>query len=456
MQRRWMLPAALSLLLLVAVSAWGFDQSRTRQGVETALNNQYQRAFYETLNHVQGLQVMLGKSLVTETEPLNTAVFADIWRQALMAQASLAQLPVTDVTLVRTTKFLNQVGDYANSLMRSAALGREPSEDHYATLKRLYDQAAVLNRQLHEVEQDVQKQGLGFWAIREQIRARSALRKPAPVNPGEDDFQALNREMEVYPTLIYDGPFSDHLERRTPLGLPEERISAAEARTRALKAVDRRQGITYTARVTGSTRGLLESYRVEITGKRQGGDEIIVADLTKQGGETVWYLSSRPIGAARISVAEAQARAERFLAARGRANTTPTFHQRQWNTVVYNFAGLKDGVVLYPDLVKVTVALDNGQVVGLEQAGWLMMHHPRADLKPKLSEAEARKKLSSNLQVTASRLAVIPTDGGKEILTWEFRGTAGGNTYLVYINAENGREEKILELVGQPQGTLTM
>jgi len=454
--RRWVLPAVLGLLLLAAVAAWGYDQSRTRRGMEIALNNQYQRSFYETLNHVQGLQVMLGKSLVAGAEPLNTAVFADIWRQALMAEASLAQLPVNDVTLARTTKFLNQVGDYANSLMRSAALGREPSEDHYATLKRLYDQCSVLTRELHGVEQDVQKQGLGFWAIQDQIRARAALRKPAPVNPGENDFQSLNREMEVYPTLIYDVPFSDHLQRATPRGLPEGRIPAAQARTRALKAVDRRPGVSYTARVTGSTRGRLESYRVEVTSQDRGRKETITADLTKQGGETLWYLSSRPIGAARISVDEAQARAERFLAARGRADTVPPFHQRQGNVVVYNFAGLQDGVVIYPDLVKVTVALDNGQVVGFEQAGWLMMHHRRADLRPKLSEAEARKKLSSNLKVTASRLAVIPTDGGKEVLTWEFRGTSGGNTYLVYINAENGREEKILELVGMPGGTLVM
>ncbi|MGC7878401.1 PepSY1/2 domain-containing protein, partial [Desulforudis sp. 1190] len=152
----------------------------------------------------------------------------------------------------------------------------------------------------------------------------------------------------------------------------------------------------------------------------------------------------------------ARARAERYLAARGKADVEPSYFERQENAITFNFATRQNGVVMYPDLIKVTVALDNGQVIGLEQRGFLMQHHRRTDLQPRITVDDARKKLSPNLTVTGSRLAVIPTDGGREVLTWEFRGKSGPNDYLVYIDAKNGAEVKILQLVDVREGILTM
>ena len=43
-----------------------------------------------------------------------------------------------------------------------------------------------------------------------------------------------------------------------------------------------------------------------------------------------------------------------------------------------------------------------------------------------------------------------------EKLTYEFRGKLGEETYLIYINAETGREENVLKLIETENGTLTM
>ena len=43
-----------------------------------------------------------------------------------------------------------------------------------------------------------------------------------------------------------------------------------------------------------------------------------------------------------------------------------------------------------------------------------------------------------------------------EILCYEFKGKVNDKNYIVYINAENGREEDILLVVDTGNGTLTM
>ena len=108
--------------------------------------------------------------------------------------------------------------------------------------------------------------------------------------------------------------------------------------------------------------------------------------------------------------------------------------------------------MLYPDLVKVQVRMDTGAVVGLEANSYWMNHVTRERLHPVLEEAEARALVSDRLDISASRLCVIPVDDGlgagrTELLCWEFDGVWNDNRYLVYIDAETGEEAEVLKVV---------
>ena len=72
----------------------------------------------------------------------------------------------------------------------------------------------------------------------------------------------------------------------------------------------------------------------------------------------------------------------------------------------------------------------------------------------KITEEEARKDLNPDLEITSSGLAVIPTEWKTELLCYEFKGKVEDKEFLVYINAENGREEDILIITNTPNGTL--
>ncbi|MEW5762444.1 MAG: germination protein YpeB [Bacillota bacterium] len=456
MRRRWILAALIAALVVGAVGAWGYDQTRARRSMEIFLSNRFRQAFYDTLAHVQNVEVLLGKARAAGAEPQEIALLADIWQQALLAETSVTQLPVDPVVVSRTAKFLSQTADFANTLLRKTAVGEEALAAHREDLNRLYTQAASLNRELRAVERRVREWGADFWDIAAGVQARPAARKPGTALPGENTFRALNRELQQQPTLIYDGPFSDHLERKKPLGLTGPAITEAEAVRRALAFVDRRAGLTYTARPLGVTRGRIPSFRIEVGGRKGQATEATYVDVSRQEGRVVQSMTVRAFGPRQVSIERARARAEAFLSTRFKESFVPTYYLIQNNQAVFTFAGLEKDVVLYPDQVKVAVALDNGQIVGFEAQGYYMEHHARTLPKPALTLDEARRRLSPRVTVEKARLAVIPTDGGKELLTYEFRVRLDRDTFLIYINAANGREEKILKLVPTPNGTLTI
>ena len=89
------------------------------------------------------------------------------------------------------------------------------------------------------------------------------------------------------------------------------------------------------------------------------------------------------------------------------------------------------------------------------QFGYLNCHTEREISKNIISVDKARAKLNKRIEISSENLAIIPTEYNTEKLCWEFTGKAGDNDFLVYINAETGKEEDILMIVNTPNGTLT-
>lgn len=450
--KRWIVPVVIGLLALAAVGAWGYNQQMARRDLENYLGNKYRRAFFDMTGQVQSVEVLLSKSLVAADPRLISTLLNDVRMQANFAQANLGQLPLNDAMAGRTSKFLTQVGDYANSMVRQLAQGRALGASDWDTLNNLYRQSADLNRELQNIQQQVTRNNLYFGELISQVRKN--LQKQ-PDNLAVTNFEAMDKQMQQYPALIYDGPFSEHLEKTEPAALSgEDEVSAEEAKNRALAFIDKRTGVDYQAVVTGDANGRIPAYRVEVR-PGDGGDNIQL-DVSKKGGRVIWMLSGRKTGQPGLDTGQAREKALSFLKERGFGEMRPTYHMLHGNLVTFNFAALQDGVTIYPDLVKVTVALDNGEVTGVETSGYLMSHKKRDLPEPAISEEQARAAINTRFEVLGGKLALIPVGTQEERLTYEFQGKLGEETYLVYINALNGREENVLKLLDTPGGTLTM
>ena len=63
----------------------------------------------------------------------------------------------------------------------------------------------------------------------------------------------------------------------------------------------------------------------------------------------------------------------------------------RWNRKPINYAYVQNNVVIYSDLIKVKIALDNGEVLGIESTGYLNNHTTREYLK-------CKKKLVKKMQ----------------------------------------------------------
>ncbi len=170
-------------------------------------------------------------------------------------------------------------------------------------------------------------------------------------------------------------------------------------------------------------------------------------DITKKGGYPIWFINHRDIGEQKISLNEAQAKAEEFLKANDYKDLALVESLQYNSTGLLTYATEHDGVVIYPESIKLKVALDNGQIVGFSADDYLKGGKDDRTLdKPVLSKKDAREYMNANVNIMEDRLAVITNDIGEEVLCYELIGTMDHDTYRVYINAKDGTEEKVEKL----------
>ena len=177
--------------------------------------------------------------------------------------------------------------------------------------------------------------------------------------------------------------------------------------------------------------------------------------ISEKGGHVVFMNYNREVKAETISQEKADEFGKKFLEEKGFKNMVETYYLKESGIVTINYAYEQDKVTIYPDLVKLKVALDNGEILGMETKGYLNSHEQRTIGEIKISKEKAKENLNPKLQIESEKLAIIPTKWQTEILCWEFKGKVDNTDFLVYINASTGKEEDILVIVNTPNGTLT-
>ena len=158
----------------------------------------------------------------------------------------------------------------------------------------------------------------------------------------------------------------------------------------------------------------------------------------------------------KISENDAIDKGKEFLKNNNIGSMKETYYLTNENILTINYAYYQDETIIYPDLIKVKVALDNGEVLGIEATNYLNNHIEKRDLgNYKISSDEAKKMVSPKVQIASIDKAVIPTEYNTEINCYEIKGKIEDNDFLLFINGETGEEEDILMVVNTPNGTLT-
>lgn len=117
----------------------------------------------------------------------------------------------------------------------------------------------------------------------------------------------------------------------------------------------------------------------------------------------------------------------------------------------------QDGIIFYPDMVKVKISLETGKVTGYEAREYIYNHTERdADYNVSVTEEEALAAGYGEMSVESVRLAVIPLDAGGEKLTYEVYGTVDGYGFFVYVDAATGKAVRVLQVIDSDEGELLM
>ncbi len=445
----------LTALTVVLGAGAAVEYTRAQQ-YKHQLESSYMRSLGELSSYMASISTTLNKGIYAGTPTQLSTLSAQLWREAGSAKAALSSLPITQLELTNTYKFLSQVGDYAMTLSVRNAQGEAVTQGEMDNLTALLDYAGKMNQHISSLQQQISRGELTFdeivQAAAQNQDGADTQQSPSDGTDGSQNDQLLSfNEMEDsftgYPKLIYDGPFSDHMLERQPLltqGQPE--ISQEEAQNRAAGATGISAGsLTF----SGEENSNMASYCFS-------GENYDIG-ITKQGGYLAYLECAREIGDRALTNEQAVEKARAWLEGMGISSMKESYYESAGGVCTVNFAYTQEDVTCYTDLIKVGVALDNGQVVSVDARGYITNHHQREMAAPALTQQEALASVSSSLSAQGTGLALIPTAGLNEVLTYEFRCTSErGDNVLVYINAQTGEEEQILLLIETEDGVLTL
>jgi len=436
------------ILLVIAICASAMAY-KLNKDYKTASNNTYNLAFYELVDHMSDVENYLAKSLVTNEADYSTETLTYVWRSANLAEVYLSQIPISNEGLSNTQKFLNQASEYTYSLSRKGIADKDITKDELNKLKDLYNYSAGVNATLNQLSFEINNGTLNW----EELSVDGSSLFGAQVsNMSVDGFGSIEENLKEYDGLIYDGAYSEHITSKEKKGLIGEEIDEEKAKQIA-KDFAGNDNIKELKSIGLIENGNIKCYTIEIT---TNDNNNITMAISQKGGHIVFMNYNREVAEEKLSVDEAGKKAIEFLNSKGYTSMKKTYTLKEYGIITINYAYEENDVLVYPDLIKVKVALDNGDILGIETSGYLNNHEKRNINKSNIiSKENAIKLANENLKIEETRLAVIPTEFETEIFCWELKGTVESRNFLLYVNAKTGKVEDILVIIQTENGTLT-
>lgn len=413
------------------------------------VQDEYNKYMYQVVSYVNNVEVELEKLQITNTDNLKITTLADIWRQSNLAKSNLESLPVTQDSMQNASKYLSRVSDFSYSLIKQIVNGEKISNEQYEDIASLYQSAKEFSKVLSDIYQDLNG-GKIKWD--ELSKLGNENLPDTNISTEVSNIDKINKTFQEYEGLIYDGAFSDHILTLEPKFLSDIVVEESQAREKIYDIFNKGdiEEITY----LGETSGRIELYNYDVKLKNE--ESIRNISLTKRDARLYLMIGDRNVTEEKIGIEEAKKSGMDFLNRLGIVDVQDTYYLKVENMAIINYAAKQDDIIIYPDLIKVKVALDTGEVMSVEAQGYVFNHRLREDVTPTISIERARANIHSNIHIMSEGMAIIPTDSKSEVLTYEFKGKIDDREFIVYVNAKTGMEEKIILILDTPGGVLTI
>ncbi|MCD7828610.1 MAG: germination protein YpeB [Clostridiales bacterium] len=436
--------ASYIIAAILVLGVWGITQTVKAASYSRQLSIDRQRAVSSLASYLDSVETDLRKMQYVNTETMASGLALSLSRSSAGAKSCLSQLATGETELYNIYKFLSQAGDYVRSVDKKLISGGSLSDEDREQIKALYEYSVSLSDTASYVEELMYAGEIEF---EDTVSTLSMIsEEESGLISFYDTVSDTEESFSDYPTLIYDGPYSDNITSKTSELLENEsEITAEEAKELA-------------AEYSGIDKNRLlqqenESSNIQSYVFYNDGTTVAV---TVKGGYLHYILSDKYAGEEKITEETAAEKAKEFLEKAGYSSMTESYYFDEDGICTVNFAYTENDIIFYPDLIKVSVSLNDGSIVSFDAASYLMNHTEREFSAAAVTLAQARNAVADNLNIEGVKQAVIPLDDGTEKLTYEFLcSDEDGNDVLVYIDTETGLEADILLLLYSDGGTLT-
>ncbi len=436
MRNSW--PILLLGLALAGALFWGYTRNAEANRLALRAENEYQQAFHRLDFTVTNVEDTLARSLATTAPRLQQQLFGDLRVYSASAVESLANLPLTNVKMERTQKFLNDTLTVSDELDMQLEKGQKLTSTQWNQLKELHGQAAFLKKELQE---------LGGLVAGGRIRLRDTERVTAAGVDGTAETPVLqgisNVEKGLTPPPGEEGAEASqagpHMKPKADLG---PKVPVEEAQRIAAKFPDLPPGAG--PQLVGRADGNLPVYLFSLT--KTNNVPVTIA-VTEDGGHVLEMLDGRPQGPPTLQRDQVIAQAREFTTKNGLSNVVDLAYDEygeEGGVAVVTLAPVENDLVIFHQRIKVRVARDNGEILGYDARDHWVNRKPRQFPSPRLDQAAAVRKLAPHLQPEQALLGVTDTDWDGEQLVWRIKARFDGQKFEVYINAQTGEEIKVL------------
>lgn len=425
------------ILALTFCILYAIDMAKLQQ-TSTNLENIYQRTFYDLVESVNNTETKMSKLLASSDSNYSNQLLLEINDNLTNAENQLSYLPISMNGISETTKFINQLGGYTSTLAKNTKGGEPITKEEKTKLRELYNSIYGIKIKLNQISNKINE---GF-----NISANA--------NPGKEDYNKFTKNLmqiknndQDYPTMIYDGPFSDSTCNKEIKGLNFAEISKEEAQKTVEKIFENSK-----VEFSNETNGKFKTYDFYV----MKNDLKLYVQITKAGGKLLTISALNDKKAENISHDKAIQTAEQFAEKLGIKNMKCVWTDIIQSDAYINLAPIINNVIIYSDLIKVKVDLATGEITGYEACAYYTNHTDRQLASATISKTEAQNKIDDKYNIQTIKLALSPVEYEGEILTYEFKCYYQGSTYYIYINANTGEEENILKVIETQNGNLLM
>ncbi|MBQ8182895.1 MAG: germination protein YpeB [Clostridia bacterium] len=441
-KRRLIRTVSFLSAVIVALTVWGSVTSYKLSQAEKSVRASNERALTQLGTYLDDISLNLQKCMYCNGNTMLSTVSTKLWRSSSSAKESLSELTDGNTEISGVYKFLSQVGEYTLALNERIANGEKISAAETENLNKLLDYAQKLSVNINYLIEQEENGLLDFEEIKTTLQNDSGERFYLG-----DELNDANQSLNDYPTLIYDGPFSDHILNKTSAVTEKmETVTETQAKDKAAEFLSIGSN---ELKFLSKTQNNLSTYTFF--------NSDYTVSVTQKGGIVSSFITSDFVSQIELSSEQAIKNAVEFLNEHGYDKIKESYYSTTDGICTINFSYYDNGITYYTDLIKVSVALDTGDITAFDATGYLMNHKTRAvEKNVKYTPTDGKKLLNPNLKVLSYKKAFIPTEWETELYVYEYHCVdKEEQEVLIYIDPVTGDEKDILILLYTDGGVLT-